>query len=505
MIKVLTAITAVCAIMGSVSMIIAGDTSMSIEWNMFKSVLFYPLFFIGIIASFWQKFSSYDTYNVKKDSSGNEISREKSGDITDFLMGHVIMPLVTRLILFPLMVAAIIYYPLMGLLSLLGVILPYLLAILLVVSVFFYYKYANILVFKKKRYLWIPGLTIVLLFIIYLIHSWVCPFRWGDTPFIILLSAILLSLILAFSLILTAQEDSEEDLQNAQNQASLKNLFASSSSKKIVVPVIGGVVLLSILITAFLLLKKKETPFATDFTLYKVQTETLNMRGEMSTDAVILEKLDKGEIILVSSNDGTWAKISDSYSYVSSEYITPVFSENASTKINIAKTTGLFNFDSNDDGFQAKRMSQADWDKFKINDLIREGLDYHYALDYENFAVGKNIYQGPEGKLQTILVLHEEATASSEYLVSYDSNGNFINCVHLASTHGYGGDRGCGIIYQDKVISIGTFPDEGDDSLFGFHYITAYYSVSEYKINEDLSFTEIGKSYYRTYDKIYTE
>jgi hypothetical protein len=106
------------------------DWTFAPEWNMFKSILLMPLYIIGLILMFanWNKFSfSQDTY-IKTTYSDGSSKTEKSNDIIDFMFGHILLPIIGRLIIAPLIIAAFIYYPLMCIVWLVGAIFPYVLA-----------------------------------------------------------------------------------------------------------------------------------------------------------------------------------------------------------------------------------------------------------------------------------------------------------------------------------------------------------------------------------------
>lgn len=122
------------------------DWTYDVEWNMFKSQLLSPLIIIGFIiamVNFGKNHYSQDTYIETTYRNGSK-KVEKSNDITDVLFGRVIMPFLGHFILEPLMWAAIIYYPLMCLLSIVSSVLPYIITLLIIgvcVGIWFYPKY----------------------------------------------------------------------------------------------------------------------------------------------------------------------------------------------------------------------------------------------------------------------------------------------------------------------------------------------------------------------------
>lgn len=111
-------------------LLLNSDISFSANWNMFKSILMWPLYIIGLIVMFanWNRFSfSYDTYEKTTYSDGR-VEVKRDWDIIEWMMGHVIAPILGRFVLVPLAVAAAIYYPLMCIVHVVGAIFPYILS-----------------------------------------------------------------------------------------------------------------------------------------------------------------------------------------------------------------------------------------------------------------------------------------------------------------------------------------------------------------------------------------
>lgn len=126
-------------------MVTTPDWTFDVEWNMFDSVLIVPLFIVGLmiaITHLGKSHYSQDTIIETTYSDGTK-KREKSDDIMDFMLGHLIIPLLMHFVIEPLMWAAIIYYPMMCVLALISSILPYMLSLLIVgicIGLWFYPK-----------------------------------------------------------------------------------------------------------------------------------------------------------------------------------------------------------------------------------------------------------------------------------------------------------------------------------------------------------------------------
>lgn len=137
------------------------------NWNMFNSVLMWPLYIIGLLVMFanWNLFSfSYDTYDRITYSDGRtEVKR--NWDLIEWLMGHVLIPLICRFFLVPIIIAAIIYYPLMCIVHLIGAIFSYIVALLVVVIIFVSWKFTSWFQFRYHSLLLIiVGLVVTISF-----------------------------------------------------------------------------------------------------------------------------------------------------------------------------------------------------------------------------------------------------------------------------------------------------------------------------------------------------
>lgn len=129
----------VCGVLVAVSagffiyeMFTTGDFGISVQWNIFRSKWFSPLCVIGLLLAIlnWGKFGhwSFKTVNVYEDRYGNR-REEESKDMGDTMMGGCLMPLIGHFIIEPVVYACIIYYPLMCVFAVLGIILPYVIAL----------------------------------------------------------------------------------------------------------------------------------------------------------------------------------------------------------------------------------------------------------------------------------------------------------------------------------------------------------------------------------------
>lgn len=114
---------------------------LGVEWNIFHSTGLWTFFsVIGFFLQFfnWQH-TSFDHVTEVTYADGSK-KRYKSQDIIDNMEGSFLWPLISHLFLIPAIYGAVIYYVLMICLALIGGIMPYVLALLVVGSVYFYYK-----------------------------------------------------------------------------------------------------------------------------------------------------------------------------------------------------------------------------------------------------------------------------------------------------------------------------------------------------------------------------
>lgn len=131
-----------------VEMVTTPDWTYDVEWNMFESILIYPLYIVGLviaIAHIGKNHYSQDTIIETTYRDGTK-TREKSNDIMDFMFGHFLVPLLMHFVIEPLMWAAVIYYPIMCVFALISSVLPYVLSLLIIggcVGLWFYPKYCT--------------------------------------------------------------------------------------------------------------------------------------------------------------------------------------------------------------------------------------------------------------------------------------------------------------------------------------------------------------------------
>jgi hypothetical protein len=128
------------------------EIDFGVKWNMFDSVLMGPLFVIGFILGLGQKFHVYEPW-FRIEHSDGRVEHKRDKDIINNLEAGCIISLLQYLLLGPILIAAVIYYPLMVIVYFFGVLFPYLIAGFLIFTVVLFHKWERILMTKRSR-LW---------------------------------------------------------------------------------------------------------------------------------------------------------------------------------------------------------------------------------------------------------------------------------------------------------------------------------------------------------------
>lgn len=149
---VATGIVSVAGVFLLYEMFANTDLRIKPEWNMFKSWLVGPLYFVGLIIAILhlgKNHYSYDYYEQEYDSSGNKVGKpKKSYDIIDTMEGNCLVPLMMHFVVEPLIWAALIYYPLMIVVGIVGALVPYILAIVIIALCVFVFKFSSLYSFR---------------------------------------------------------------------------------------------------------------------------------------------------------------------------------------------------------------------------------------------------------------------------------------------------------------------------------------------------------------------
>lgn len=132
----------ICAgIVGAVSlffiyeMFTVDEFGFKVQWNIFKSVFFTPLYFFGLVMAilWWGKFTHWSATPMVKytDKNGNDHT-DRNWDVSENMLWGVLMPIIGHFVIEPIIYASLVYYPLAFIFSIVGKLLPYILVLLLV-------------------------------------------------------------------------------------------------------------------------------------------------------------------------------------------------------------------------------------------------------------------------------------------------------------------------------------------------------------------------------------
>jgi hypothetical protein len=159
--------------------IITGNTAIDfkIEWDMFHSILLGPLLIIGFLLGLGQKFHVYEAI-IRIEHPDGSVEEKKDGDIINNLEAGCLMPILQYLILGPILIAAMIYYTIMALVYLFGVIFPYLIAGFLLFTVILFYKWESRLIAKPLNLWSMPFVMSLFTGFMWLLYiSWVSDYE----------------------------------------------------------------------------------------------------------------------------------------------------------------------------------------------------------------------------------------------------------------------------------------------------------------------------------------
>ena len=148
------------------------EIDFKINWNMFDSVLKWPLLIVGFIVGLGMKYPSLVPF-LKITHPDGEVEYEPNDDIIENMLVRWVMPLIQIFILGPVLIAACIYYPLMALIYLFGKIFPFLILVFFVLTLILFYQWEKIQLTKSEKS---TSMTLIALLMIgvlwFLTYSW---------------------------------------------------------------------------------------------------------------------------------------------------------------------------------------------------------------------------------------------------------------------------------------------------------------------------------------------
>lgn len=513
-IKLLIIIAIIVGISMSYFIITAeNDLDFKINWNMFKSVLIIPLFIVGFILGLGQKFQVYESVIETRDStSGRLLKVERNDDITDSMMAGCLLPLLNYFVITPLAIAAIIYYSLMAIVYMFAVVFPFIITGFILLSLVFLYKILNKSVNNHYRYIIIPIVTVLFIGIYWLFYFlWVSSDSEQNQKTALLIATVgaLVSVILFSILILTVNDENDD------------NDYAEIDIKQ--PQFISGVFLITFIVTflfiigvySFKLLSSTSDNSASDtksiLSFHTVISKsTLNVRSGPGETYSKIGSLNKGDQVGVYYFDGDWVAIDyqGCKGYVHSQYLTSVKARSSSlssdqpettistqdhynsgqseknlvqttypSSVNISTTTGVINSHDVEYSkfYRNKRITQSEREQLKIDNINNKFLN-------NELVKGKVIYRNNDGRLETFLHVVEDFN-TSEILVSYNCNGDYISHITIGEIGVYSGNRSYTKIGGNTLSICSYIPEDEYDSEM----------ITQYIITSDLYFMKTAE------------
>ena len=160
--------------------------------------------------------------------------------------------------------------------------------------------------------------------------------------------------------------------------------------------------------------------------------------------------------------------------------------EQVKTVDNTPATTVISLDDSYDKHYKRQRITDEERQELKIDNI--KFKDFGTATNFgkhknKMLAKGKLIYCGANGRLETIMLIEAPDGNTLEYLVSYNAQGEYVDCIRVGCIFSYAGDRGSSKINLKSVTYNSYYPAEGEDE--------GGENTYKYRITDDLKFVEI--------------
>ena len=172
-----------------------------INWNIFNSILMWPLYIVGLIVSLGMKFTSYEPW-TKTEYSDGTVKYERNNDIIEVLFASIVLPLLQYLVIGPIIVAVMIYYPIMAIIYIFGKIFPYLILVFFILTLIMFYKCESKLIVNNNRLYSMPLVGVLftgvlwLFFILWVPSHYNHPVRLVNIISIAVISIIIVSFVL---------------------------------------------------------------------------------------------------------------------------------------------------------------------------------------------------------------------------------------------------------------------------------------------------------------------
>lgn len=409
----------------------------NINWNMFESILMWPLYIIGFILGLGQKFQVYEAV-IKTEYSDGRVKYERNDDVVESMMAGCVLPLLNYFVFYPLAFAAIIYYGVMLLIYLFGVIFPYLVCAFILFSLFLLYKIESKFSLKENGVIWMT-----LCAILFILFYWGLYVFWADSYDENRILALYLNWGAVF-VCLPVMIGALVKQSSGMDEAQAVRIFNKSR--------ISRPFLISFIISFFVVIGVYGFKGVSEYPSMKIAQSSIPAKKTPTKETKTSSKT-------VTSSEST-STLTNNKKKTSSVSSSPEV-------MNINKRTGaLTSLDvPYDIHYSAQRFSVHDRHKMKIDKIpaVSEALN-------NELCKRTLIYEGKNGRLESFVHIIKD-NATHEYLIAYDSQGNYISDLPIGFIHAYGGDRRYGEISGDKITTYYTYP-ESDEILCTLYKIT---------------------------------
>ncbi|MDR1455879.1 MAG: hypothetical protein LBJ01_09535 [Tannerella sp.] len=140
-------------------------------------------------------------------------------------------------------------------------------------------------------------------------------------------------------------------------------------------------------------------------------------------------------------------------------------------KIHIAATRGVMS-DSDYKTYAAGRITAAQRKELQIDSITTVELNLQ---PNKELALGKTVYADENvGKLITLLHIIEDH-GTHEYLISYDAQNRFTDCINIGQAMYYSGDEGAATIEGNAVLCSSSWSEPGE----GSRGISTIYTITD--------------------------
>jgi len=332
------------------------EIDFQINWNMFKSALLTPLAIIGFFVGLGMKFPQYVPFLKITHSDGTK-EYKRDYDVIENMFAGIVMPLLQVFVIAPLMIAAMIYYPLMVLIYFFGKIFSYLILVFFLLTIILFYKWEMLQLPKRSKAISMPLIALLLIGVLWFFAIlWVSYSHTPSYKIINIVTIVLLGItvITFITVSIWVQRKQNTDIDDG-------NLESPKISKSFILTyIISFLVVLFVSIgfraSAYYSSKSNATQVSGSHikqpNYYCSASTVLNIREQPNKNARVIGQLKSNEevyVYTIMSNGFAQINFKEGIAYVSAEFLSPK---------NVAATTTPANSNTNtttDNGMSGRK------------------------------------------------------------------------------------------------------------------------------------------------------